>query len=100
MQQQQVATIVLYVLLFVVFYVLLIRPQQVQRRKRQDMLNRLKKGDRVVTAGGLHAVIAEVKDDSLTLELAPNLRVKADRGAVSYVRTRKDEGARKEEGAS
>jgi len=85
--------IVFYVLLLVVFYLLLIRPQQVQQRRRREMLGKLKKGDRVVTMGGLHATIHDVDEEMLTLELAPNLRVKADRGAVSYVRTRKTETA-------
>lgn len=83
--------VIFYVLLLVVFYVLLIRPQQVQQRKRRAMLGKLKKGDRVVTNGGLHATIHDVDEEMLTLELAPNLRVKADRSAVSYVRSRKPE---------
>lgn len=80
-----------YVILLGVFYFILIRPQQVQQRKRRAMLGKLKKGDRVVTAGGLHAMIHDVDEETLTLELAPNLRVKADRSAVSYVRGRKPE---------
>ena len=87
------SVIVFYVLLLVVFYLLLIRPQQVQQRRRREMLGKLKKGDRVVTLGGLHATIHDVDSDTLTLELAPNLRVKADRSAVSYVRTRRPEAA-------
>ncbi len=86
------SVIIFYVLLLVVFYLLLIRPQQVQQRKRRDMLGKLKRGDRVVTAGGLHATIHDLDDDNtITLEIAPSLRVKADRSAVSYVRTRKTE---------
>src|SRR5207245_8416133 len=50
-----------------------------------------KKGDRIVTIGGLHAVILDVDGEVLSLELAPNLRVKADRGAVSYLRNKKRE---------
>lgn len=85
--------IVFYVILLAVFYLLMIRPQQVQQRKRREMLGKLKKGDRVVTVGGLHATIHDLENDSLTLELAPNLRVKADRSAISYVRSRKKEEA-------
>lgn len=85
-------TILFYVVILVVFYLLLIRPQQRQQRQRREMLGKLKKGDRVVTLGGLHATILDLDEDVATLELAPNLRVKADRSAVSYVRTRKQEG--------
>ena len=55
------------------------------------MLEVLKRGDRVVTVGGIHATIADIKDDVLSLYLAPNLRVKADRSAVSYVRSKGEE---------
>lgn len=85
-------TILFYVVILVVFYLLLIRPQQRQQRQRREMIGKLKKGDRVVTLGGLHATILDLDEDVATLELAPNLRVKADRSAVSYVRTRKQEG--------
>lgn len=85
-------TILFYVVILIVFYLLLIRPQQRQQRQRRDMLGKLKKGDRVVTLGGLHATIIDLDDDMATLELAPNVRVKADRAGISYVRTRKQEG--------
>ncbi len=81
----------LYILVFLgIFYFMMLRPQQVQARRRREMLSKLKKGDRVVTMGGLHATIHDVDPDQLTLELAPNVRVKADRSAVNYVRGKKD----------
>ena len=80
-----------YALILVVFYLLMIRPQRQQARKRREMLGGLKRGDRVVTLGGIHASIADIKDDVLTLDLAPNVRVKADRGSVSYVRSKGEE---------
>jgi preprotein translocase subunit YajC len=88
MQAQQAQIIAFYVLILVVFYLLLIRPQRIQQRKRREMLDALRRGDRIVTIGGLHATVADIKDDVLTLDLAPNVRVKADRGAVSYVRAK------------
>lgn len=87
----QLMVVGLWVLIFVVFYLLLIRPQRVQARKRREMLAGLRRGDRVVTIGGIHASIADIKDEVLTLDLAPNVRVKADRGAVSYVRAKGEE---------
>ncbi|MGQ0550377.1 MAG: preprotein translocase subunit YajC [Armatimonadota bacterium] len=90
-QQPQFAVIILWVLIFVVFYIIMIRPQRAQKRKRDEMLGALKRGDRVVTVGGIHATVADIKDDVLSLDLAPNLRVKADRGAVSYVRSKGEE---------
>lgn len=90
-QQSPIPVVALWVLIFAVFYLLMIRPQRAQARKRREMLAALKRGDRVVTVGGIHATIAEIKDDMLSLDLAPNVRVKADRGAVSYVRSKGEE---------
>jgi preprotein translocase subunit YajC len=90
-QPQQYMVLVFWVAIFAVFYFLMIRPQRVQQRKRREMLDALKPGDRVVTLGGIHATVADIKDDMLTLDLAPNVRVKADRGSVSYLRAKKGE---------
>lgn len=89
--QPQYTVLLLWVLIFVIFYVLMIRPQRIQQRKRREMLSSIKRGDRVVTLGGIHATVADIKDDVLTLDLAPNVRVKADRGSVSYLRSRGEE---------
>ncbi len=89
--QPQYTVLLLWVLIFVIFYVLMIRPQRMQQRKRREMLSSIKRGDRVVTLGGIHATVADIKDDVLTLDLAPNVRVKADRGSVSYLRSKGEE---------
>ncbi len=88
-QRFPVSTLIFMVGLYVVVYLLFFRPQQTQQRKRKEMLGKLKKGDRIVTIGGLHAIILDVDGEVLTLELASNLRVKGDRGAVSYLRNKK-----------
>ena len=94
--QQQQVILLFYVVIIVVFYLLMIRPQRVQQRKRREMLSAVKRGDRVVTVGGLHATVADVKDEILSLDLAPNVRVKADRSAISYVRPKGDEPSKSE----
>jgi preprotein translocase subunit YajC len=82
---QQIAQLLPLVVLFVLMYVLMIRPQQAQQRRYKDMLGRLKKGDRVLTRGGIYGVIVELKDNRMLLELAQNVRVHADRSAVQSV---------------
>jgi preprotein translocase subunit YajC len=94
-QQMPLPFIATLVVFFFVWYFLLIRPQRSQAKKRQEMLNTLKRGDRVVTMGGIHATVADLKEDVLVLDLAPNIRVKADRGSISYVRA-KGEGKAEE----
>jgi preprotein translocase subunit YajC len=88
MTSQQLAGLIPLLVFFVLMYLLFWRPQMVQMRRRREMLAALRPGDRVVTIGGLHATILEVKDDVLVLELAPNVRVRADRTAVQAVRGR------------
>lgn len=85
MTAQQAAPLALWIAIFIVFYFLLIRPQQVQQRRYREMLRRLKKGDRVLTRGGLYGVIVEIKDTYILLELAQNVRVRADRTAIQSV---------------
>ncbi len=73
------------ILLFVVFYFLLIRPQQQQQKKRKEMLSNLKKGDRVVTIGGIYGIIKEIDDTAMQLRVADNLNLKFARASVDRV---------------
>lgn len=73
------------ILLFVIFYFLLIRPQQKQQKQRKEMLSNLKKGDRVVTIGGMHGVIKEIDETMISLRVADNLNLKFSRAAVDRV---------------
>ncbi|MDH3258978.1 MAG: preprotein translocase subunit YajC [Deltaproteobacteria bacterium] len=71
------------VLMFVIFYFILIRPQQKQVKRHQEFIKNLKKGDRVVTTGGLHGSITGITDTVVTLDIADNVRVKVSRSAVA-----------------
>jgi preprotein translocase subunit YajC len=68
-----------------IFYFLLIRPQKKQQRERQNMLDNIKKGDRIQTSGGLLGVVTAVDAKELTLRIAPEVRVKLARGAVAAI---------------
>jgi preprotein translocase subunit YajC len=71
------------VLIFGIFFFLLIRPQQRERKRREDMLATLKKGDRVVTSGGLIGTIVGLSDQRVTLKIADTVRVECLRSAVT-----------------
>ena len=73
------------ILLFVIFYFMLIRPQQAQQKKRKEMLSSLKKGDRVVSIGGIYGMLKEVKDDVVVLRIADNVNVKMARGGIEKI---------------
>ena len=71
------------ILIFVVFYFLLIRPQQKQAKQHQQFLTELKKGTRIMTKGGIHGLITDIKDNVLTLEIAKDVSIKISRDAVA-----------------
>ncbi len=77
------ASFVPLILMFVIFYFLLIRPQQKKTKEHRQMVNNLKKGDRIVTSGGLHGRITAVSDSTLTVEISDKVRVKLNRGNVA-----------------
>ena len=73
-----------FVLIFGIFYFLLIRPQQTQRRKLQDMLSNLKTGDRVVTSGGVYGTIVGFRDANVVnLQVANQVKVELARSAIT-----------------
>ena len=71
------------ILMFVIFYFLLIRPQQKKTKEHRQMVANLKKGDRVVTSGGIHGRITGMDEVTLTVEIADKVRVKVARSNVS-----------------
>ncbi|HET7711581.1 MAG TPA: preprotein translocase subunit YajC [Thermoanaerobaculia bacterium] len=68
-----------------VFYFLVIAPANKQRRKTEQMLSSLKKGDRVVTSGGIYGTVQGVEADVIYLKIADNVRIKLARTAVSSI---------------
>ncbi|MFC6331553.1 preprotein translocase subunit YajC [Paenibacillus septentrionalis] len=74
-----------FVLMFVVFYFLLIRPQQKKQKQRNLMLHQLKKGDKIVTIGGLHGTIVELTDDTAVIRVSDTMKLTFDRSAISTV---------------
>lgn len=76
------------ILMFVIFYFLLIRPQQKRNKEHREMVAAVKKGDRVVTSGGLHGTITGVDEHTITLEISDKVRVKLNRGNVAALLTR------------
>ncbi|HHY99350.1 MAG TPA: preprotein translocase subunit YajC, partial [Firmicutes bacterium] len=71
--------------MIVVFYFMLIRPQQIQQKKRQEMLASLRKGNHVVTVGGIYGEIVDIKEDALILKIADNVNVRTTKSAVGSV---------------
>ena len=75
------------VLVFIIFYFLLIRPQQKKAKEHQQMLGKLKKNDEVMTSGGIYGKVTALTDNIVTLEVAPNVRIRVNRPQISAVLT-------------
>ncbi|MEO0099018.1 MAG: preprotein translocase subunit YajC [candidate division WOR-3 bacterium] len=71
-------------LIILVFYFLLILPQQRRQKKHQEMIASIKRGDRVVTAGGIHGVVSEVKENTFIIKVDENTRIEVEKSAISY----------------
>jgi len=88
-----------FILIFGIFYFLLIRPQQVQRRKTQEMLANLKTGDRVLTSGGIYGTIISFHDNIVQLQVASQVKIDVARSAITGVQTDQAEAVPKREAA-
>jgi preprotein translocase subunit YajC len=76
------ASFIPLILIFAVFYFLLIRPQQKKAKEHQYYLGNLKKGEKVITGGGIHGRITGLTDTIVTLEIADDVRIKISRGSI------------------
>jgi preprotein translocase subunit YajC len=83
--QGQYSGFIMILIMFAIFYFLLIRPQQKKQKEHREMVNNLKKDDRVVTSGGIYGKITGVDDQAVTVEITDKVRVKVARGNISVV---------------
>ena len=82
---QLVTMLVTFGLIIVVFYFLVIRPQNKKQRDAKKMLENIRKGDRVVTIGGMHGTIDSVKENEVVLKVDDNVKLKFQKSAISSV---------------
>lgn len=80
-------TLIPFALIFVIMYFMVIRPQQKKGKEHQEMLNKLKKNDEVMTSGGIYGKVIDLKETVVTLEVAPNVRIRVHRPQISAVLT-------------
>jgi preprotein translocase subunit YajC len=76
------------ILIFVIFYFLLIRPQQKRQKEHQNMLDRISKGDRVVTSGGLYGTVVGVKENVVVLKIADEVKAEFAKSSISGIITK------------
>jgi len=78
-------TLIMFALIILIFYFMILRPQQKRQKERERMLSEIQKGDKVVTAGGIHGTIVGIEEKTYLVQIADNVKVKVDRSAVSSV---------------
>jgi preprotein translocase subunit YajC len=76
------------VLMFVVLWLLILRPQQKRQKAHQRMVDELQKGDEIVTNGGIHGSVVNLKDDVVVVKIAENVKVELSRSAVARVKNK------------
>lgn len=75
------------ILIFVIFYFLLIRPQSKKAKDHRNMLENLKRGDKIVTSGGIYGVIEGIEANTITIKISENVRIKVGRSYIAGLRT-------------
>jgi preprotein translocase subunit YajC len=73
------------IIIAVLFYFLLIRPQQKKQKEHQQLVTSVKTGDKVITAGGIHGIVSNVKETTFLVKVADNVKIEFDRSAITSV---------------
>jgi preprotein translocase subunit YajC len=75
------------IMMFAIFYFILIRPQQKKQKEVQKLLDDLKEGDNVVTLSGIHGTVKKLKDDTVMLQIADNVKIKINRTSIAALKS-------------
>ena len=75
----------------VIFYFLIIRPQSKKQKEHQTLLNSMKSGDKIITSGGIHGLVLNIKDTTVIVKIADNVKIEVDKSAVAVVSKRAEE---------
>jgi preprotein translocase subunit YajC len=89
MQPQQgnpIMSLIPLALIFIIFYFMLIRPQKQKEKEHRDMLNNIAKNDEVVTSGGIHGTVINVKERTLILRIDEDVKIEIDKSSIAYLK--------------
>lgn len=85
-----VSTLIMFGAIFAIFYFMIIRPQQKKAKEREALLGSVKKGDKIITASGIHGSVAGLDDTTVLVDVGNNNKIKMERSAIGQVVTNKD----------
>ncbi len=80
-----VSTLIMFGAIFLIFYFMIIRPQQKRSKEREKMLSNIQKGDRIITSGGLHGIVAGIDDKTVLLDVGDKVKLKFERSAIASI---------------
>ena len=83
--------LIMMALIFGIFYFLTIRPQQKKQKERKEMISRVKKGDKIITSGGIYGMVVGAKEKTLVIKVADNVKIEFARSAISRVEKKTDQ---------
>ena len=89
--QNPLVSLMPIVFIFIIFYFLLIRPQKKSQEEHKKMIGSLKKNDEVVTSGGIHGTIVNVKDAAVTLKVDDNVKIDVEKSCIARVKRKASE---------
>jgi preprotein translocase subunit YajC len=84
-----ISTLIMFGAIFLIFYFMIIRPQQKRSKEKEKMLSNLEKGDKVLTSGGIHGIIAGLEEKTALLQIGDNVKIKIERSAIANVLSKK-----------
>ncbi len=79
------SNIILFGSIILIFYFMIIRPQQKRAKERQKLLESIKKGDKVITSGGMYGTVAGLDEKTVLVQVADNVKIKVERGSISTI---------------
>ncbi|MCB9206703.1 MAG: preprotein translocase subunit YajC [Ignavibacteriales bacterium] len=85
-----VSTLIMFGAIFAIFYFMIIRPQQKKQKERDALLSSVKKGDKIITASGIHGSIAGIDEKTVLVDVGNNTKIKMERTAIGQVLSNKE----------
>ena len=80
-----VSTLIMFGAIFLIFYFMIIRPQQKRSKEREKLLSNLEKGDKVITNGGIHGIIAGLEEKTALVQVSDSVKLKVERSSITSV---------------
>lgn len=84
-QSNMLVQLIPFVVIFIIFYLLIILPARKKQKQHQNMINSLKGGERVITAGGIYGTVSRVMDDRFVIQVDGNTKIEITKGSISTV---------------